>query len=178
MLTFPNRSTLFSSLLLLGAAFVPGHVHGFIPASGRHYVVVPSTFAGNDDCVVKHIDIAAASSSNFIYIYSGNKQSTEIILKAQINGDTEYQKSGFFDDLTINPPYAIAYVLFLGYAFIRTLGEDEGASMEVLQGFFNDPLNPGCNEIFTTIFNLLGLFFVPMACLLMPGAKGQKLPAT
>ncbi|KAL7540035.1 hypothetical protein ACHAXR_009807 [Thalassiosira sp. AJA248-18] len=50
--------------------------------------------------------------------------------------------------------------------------------MEVLQQYIADPLNPGFNELFITVFNLLGLYVVPMACLLLPGAKGQKLPAT
>lgn len=88
------------------------------------------------------------------------------------------EKTGFFSDISINPPYAIAYVTFLAFAFYRSFTEPEGASMQILEGFFADPLNPGCNELFVSIFNLLGLYFVPLACLLMPGAKGQKLPAT
>mmetsp|Transcript_32306 Transcript_32306/g.66199 ORF Transcript_32306/g.66199 Transcript_32306/m.66199 type:complete len:346 (+) Transcript_32306:86-1123(+) len=179
MLNFLNRNPLFSSFLLLGAAvFVPNHVDGFVPVPDNHRIVVPATSAGKEDLFVNNIAIAAPSSFHTTHFYSGNKQSTGVIARAKINGESESEKPGSFEDLAINPPYAIAYVLFLGYAFMRTMGEAEGASMEVLQGFFNDPLNPGCNEIFTTIFNLLGLFFVPMACLLMPGAKGQKFPAT
>jgi hypothetical protein len=88
------------------------------------------------------------------------------------------ERTPFWSDLSINPPYAMAYVLFLSFAFYRSFTEPEGASMEILQGFFADPINPGCNELFVAIFNLLGLYFVPLACLLMPGAKAQKLPAT
>lgn len=80
--------------------------------------------------------------------------------------------------LTINPPYLAAYALFLSYAVFRSTTEPDGASMEVLQKFFADPLNPGVNEAFVTVFNLLGLYFLPMAMLLMPGAKNQKFPAT
>lgn len=80
--------------------------------------------------------------------------------------------------LTINPPFALAYVAFLGYAYLRNGAESEGASMEVLQQYIADPTNPGFNELFITVFNLLGLYAAPIACLLMPGAKGQKLPAT
>lgn len=80
--------------------------------------------------------------------------------------------------LKINPPYALAYIAFLGYAYFRNSAEPEGASMEVLQQYFADPSNPGFNELFVTVFNLLGLYAAPIACLLMPGAKGQKLPAT
>lgn len=86
--------------------------------------------------------------------------------------------SSFWDEPTINPIYAAAYLSFIGYAFVRTMTEPEGASMEILEKFLADPINPGCNELFVAIFNLLGLFFVPAACLLMPGAKDQKLPAT
>ena len=77
----------------------------------------------------------------------------------------------------INPPYALAYVLFLGFAYIRQSAEVEGASMEALNQYIADPLNPGWNELFITIFNLLGLYAAPLACLLMPGSKNQKLPA-
>ena len=49
--------------------------------------------------------------------------------------------------------------------------------MEILQQYIADPLNPGFNELFITIFNLLGLYAAPLACLLMPGARGQRLPA-
>jgi len=78
----------------------------------------------------------------------------------------------------INPPYALAYILFLGYAYLRNSAEPEGASMEIIQQYIADPSNPGFNELFVTVFNLLGLYAAPIACLLMPGAKGQKLPAT
>lgn len=96
------------------------------------------------------------------------------ITQVEKNRDTEIDS----EDFSINPPYAIAFVTFLSFAFYKSFTEPNGASMKVLEGFFADPLNPGCNELFVTIFNLLGLYFVPLACLLMPGAKGQKLPAT
>lgn len=84
---------------------------------------------------------------------------------------------GFFDDLQINIPYAAAYIFFLGYAYFRSVGEASGASQEVLNVFLADPVNPGCNELFAAVFNLLGLVGIPMACILLPGAKDQKLPA-
>ena len=78
----------------------------------------------------------------------------------------------------INPPYAVAYVLFLAYAYLRSSSEPEGASMEILQKFLANPQNPeGVNELFVTVFNLLGLYAAPIACLLMPGARRQGLPA-
>jgi hypothetical protein len=80
--------------------------------------------------------------------------------------------------IRINPPYAIAYVLFLAYAYLRSSSEPEGASMEILQKFLSNPQNPeGVNELFVTVFNLLGLYAAPIACLLMPGARRQGLPA-
>jgi hypothetical protein len=81
--------------------------------------------------------------------------------------------------MRINPPYAIAYVLFLSYAYLRSSSEPEGASMEILQKFLANPRNPeGVNELFVTVFNLLGLYAAPIACLLVPGARRQRLPAT
>ncbi len=80
--------------------------------------------------------------------------------------------------ININPPYALAYILFLAFAYVKQAGEAEGASMEIIQQYIADPLNPGFNAIFITIFNLLGFYAAPLACLLLPGARGQKLPAT
>lgn len=101
------------------------------------------------------------------------------ILKLKDSDATESDvQSGFWNDFSINPPYAVAFVTFLTFAFYRSFTEQDGASTQVLEGFFADPLNPGCNELFVTIFNLLGLYFVPISCLVMPGAKGQKFPAT
>lgn len=95
------------------------------------------------------------------------------------NLDTkEESEGGFLAGVSINPPYLVAYVIFLGFAFFKTMTEEAGASNEILLKFIADPLNPGCNELFVTVFNLLGLYFVPIACLLMPAAKSQKFPAT
>lgn len=94
------------------------------------------------------------------------------------DGSDSDDSPGFLSGIKINPPYAVAYVLFLGYAYVRTGAEVEGASFEVLNQYIADPLNPGFNELFITVFNLLGLYVAPIACLLMPGAKNQKLPAT
>ena len=85
------------------------------------------------------------------------------------------QDEGILD--SINPPYFLAYVLFLSFAFVRTLTEPEGVSKEVLEKFLADPLNPGENELFVAIFNLLGLYFIPIAALLLPGARNQRFPA-
>ena len=96
------------------------------------------------------------------------------------NSAKEIEESSNQDEgilASINPPYFLAYVLFLGYAFVRSSTEPEGASMEVLQQFLADPLNPGQNELFVSIFNLLGLYFIPIACILLPGARNQRFPA-
>ena len=104
----------------------------------------------------------------------------DVVISLAKNNDLQESEAqpGFLADVSINPPYAIAFVTFLAFAFYRSFTEPDGASTQVLEGFFADPLNPGCNELFVTIFNLLGLYFIPVACLLMPGAKGQKFPAT
>jgi hypothetical protein len=83
-------------------------------------------------------------------------------------------EGGFFSDIQINPPYALAYVGFLAFAAYMTTLEAPGASQVILDKFLSDPVNPGVNELFASIFNLLGLAAIPIACISMPGAKGQK----
>lgn len=98
-------------------------------------------------------------------------------LLAKPDSSLEEDGGNFFSDLKLNPPYALAYVSFIGLAAYMSSAEPVGASQAVLEKFFADPLNPGVNELFVTVFNLLGIIGLPMACLVMPGAKGQKLPA-
>lgn len=103
-----------------------------------------------------------------------------VVAKVSNGGDDgpSSEGSSFLDGIKFNPPYALAYVVFIGFAYARQTAEPEGASMEIIQQFIANPLNPGFNELFLTVFNLLGLYFAPMACLLMPAARGQKFPAT
>ena len=89
----------------------------------------------------------------------------------------EEEESGFLSNLKLNPPYAIAYLFFIAVAAYMSMTEPAGASQTLLEQFIADPLNPGFNELFLAEFNALGLIGIPMACLLMPGAKGQSLPA-
>lgn len=155
-----------SALALIAVVCLPYQAEGFARASyggqTSKRIKLPSNTA-----VVAPSEIA----------YSGDKL---LIAKATNDESNEVNsdESGFFSGIKINAPYALAYVLFLGYAFLRQSGEAEGASMEVLNQYMADPSNPGFNELFVSIFNLLGLYAAPIACLLLPGAKGQKLPAT
>jgi len=88
----------------------------------------------------------------------------------------EEESTGIFSDIQINAPYAIPYIGFLAFGYAMTTMEAPGASQVILEKFLADPVNPGVNELFATIFNLLGLAALPFACLTMPGAKGQKPP--
>jgi len=84
---------------------------------------------------------------------------------------------GWFDGIEINPIYLLPYIGFLGFAFYATNTEAPGASQAILEQFISDPLNPGVNELFTIIFNLVGLVGIPLACIVMPAAAGQPFPA-
>lgn len=98
------------------------------------------------------------------------------ILQAKNDALVEEESAGLFTGIQINAPYAIAYLGFLAFGFAMTSAEAPGASQVILEKFLADPVNPGVNELFATIFNLLGLAALPFACLTMPGAKGQKPP--
>lgn len=105
-------------------------------------------------------------------------RNTLLIAKATNNDDlsSDGESEGILS--SINIPYALAYVAFLAYAYVRNGAEVPGASQALIEQYFSDPLNPGFNELFIVVFNLLGLYAAPLACLLMPGAKNQKLNAT
>lgn len=131
--------------------------------------------------------VVAVTSSSLDYHYHASSRRTRnfTAVKSKTSNDdgADIGGGGGDDDapfgMRINPPYAIAYVLFLSYAYLRSSSEPDGASMEILQKFFDNPTNPaGVNELFVTVFNLLGLYAAPIACLLLPGAGRQSLPAT
>ena len=73
--------------------------------------------------------------------------------------------------------YLVPYLGFLAFAFHATSAEAAGASQAIVEQFIADPLHPGVNELFSIIFNLIGLVAVPLACILMPAATGQRFPA-
>ena len=140
-----------------------GGCSGFTPASQK---LLGQT--GNRDL---HLPTTLSSYDNSL------SRDKLLIAKATTNGSDE-PPSGFLSGIKINPPYALAYILFLSFAYVQNAAEPEGTSMELIQQYIADPLNPGWNELFITVFNLLGLYAAPIACLLMPGSKDQKLPAT
>lgn len=119
-------------------------------------------------------DVMMVNDSKFKSI---KRLGDETTLLAKLNDEVEQEEGGFLSNLEINAPYALAYLFFIGLATYMNSVEPEGASKILLEKFIADPLNPGVNELFTTEFNLLGLIGIPMACLVMPGAKGQSLPA-
>ncbi len=123
------------------------------------------------------IPLATSSKTSFLTQTKNSRATTTTIYASNLDTEEE-SEGGFLAGVSINPPYLVAYVTFLGFAFFKSMTEEAGVSNEILQQFLADPLNPGCNELFVTIFNLLGLYFVPIACLLMPAAKNQKFPAT
>lgn len=100
--------------------------------------------------------------------------STSSLRDANDDGGSE---GGLFEGVEINPLYLVPYVFFLLFGFYFTSTEAPGASQVILEKFIADPLNPGVNELFATVFNLIGLVGIPLACIIMPSAKGQKFPA-
>jgi hypothetical protein len=151
------RSTI-AALLVLCMASLPLQATGFAPATFFHRSAM------------------TAATSIDLPLYTGSDSYATSLKLAAVKDDGVNNDS---PAIQINPPYAIAYVLFLSFAFLQSSSEPEGASMEVLQKFFANPQHPnGINELFVSVFNLLGLIAAPIACLLLPGARLSKLPAT
>jgi hypothetical protein len=125
--------------------------------------------------ITKDMTLAPRERTSF---NTSTRRTARIVYATNLEPSDEQSGKGSLADVTINAPYLVAYVIFLSFAFVRTMTEEAGASNDILQQFLVDPLHPtDINPLFVTIFNLLGLYFVPMSCLLMPGAKNQKFPA-
>jgi len=139
-----------------------GTVHSFAPTPTQTFDVIKRNSLVKNDINVLH----------------ENSHSPSLVLNMKTaNGGSEEEEGGFLSNLKINPPYAIAYASFIAIATYMNSVEPAGASQALIDKFITDPINPGVNELFTSEFNLLGLIGLPMACLVMPGAKGQSLPA-
>lgn len=150
------------------------NVQSFTPSSGKILESLVKTnnvnvFGGRNTL---HPVINDDNCGNSVH----SKSITTLKLKSTDDGQEE-GSGGFLSNLKINTPYALAYVFFIALAAYMNSAEPVGASQVLLEKFIADPLNPGVNELFTTEFNLLGLIGIPMACLVMPGSKGQSLPA-
>jgi hypothetical protein len=114
------------------------------------------------------------SSSTTIFTRSATFTSTTIRSQSDDN-----EKDGLFTNLSINPIYAAPYLVFLIVATYMSINEAPGASQAIIEKFIADPLHPNSGSaLFEVVFNTLGLIGLPMACLIMPGAKNQKFSPT
>ncbi|KAL3822806.1 hypothetical protein ACHAXA_005971 [Cyclostephanos tholiformis] len=199
------RSTILLSLLsLLYTTSLPPRAAGsFVPIPSstprRITMTTTTTTTATTRKVVEltptspHERIAAAATATApptryrdVHHYHRPSRRAKTLLLASKDGDDDDAIGGSMTiGGIINPPYAIAYVLFVAFAFWRSYSEVPGSSLDVLRKFLDNPMNPiGINELFVTIFNLLGLYAAPFACLLVPSSsrrrddRGMLLPAT
>lgn len=76
--------------------------------------------------------------------------------------------------------YLILWIGLLVYAFGYSPGGSEAASAidnELILGMLSTPFDGKINPLFVSLFNSLGVIPLINASLLLPGAKGQKIPA-
>ena len=71
--------------------------------------------------------------------------------------DGSVGSEGWFDGITLNPLYLVPYVSFMAFGVASFVADTSGAGQVILDKFIADPIRPGVNELFVTIFNLLGL---------------------
>jgi len=141
-------------------------------------------------CLLTTTHITAFSPNSYSYtqniqtkrIFNPSSRSPQIsyerIQSKYLRAQTD-ESDGFFSNITINPIYAIPYLLFIAVGTYMTNAEPTGASNELIQKFIADPLHPNLgSSLFETVFNCLGLVGFPLACLIMPGAKFQKFNPT
>jgi hypothetical protein len=144
-------------------AILPFQATGFAPATFFYRATMT---------VTRTIDLPFNTVSDF---YATSVKTTTALATIKEDGANNDSPG-----IQINPPYAITYILFISFAILQSSNEPDGTlSMEVLQKFLSNPQHPdGINELFVSVFNLLGLIAAPIACLLLPGARSSKLPAT
>ena len=146
---------------LMSASFTSYHVSAFAPPHNNNIVSSPP------QTISQHARLPTPISQPFLHKSSS--------LSAQATGNDE----GFFSNLTINPAYAAFYLTFVSIATYTTVTEAPGASQALIDGFTADPLHPGFgSSLFETLFNLFSFVSLPLATVIMPGAKGQKFNPT
>ena len=83
---------------------------------------------------IKKIENISSLSDSIIL--SSSRRDNLLIAKATKEDVSSDNTEGFLDGFTINPPYAIAYVFFIAYAFIQNSAEGEsGMSMQLIQQY-------------------------------------------
>eukprot|EP00980_Cylindrotheca_fusiformis_P002513 scaffold587_cov77-Cylindrotheca_fusiformis.AAC.3 len=111
-------------------------------------------------------------------IISNDGFSTDSIHRhSSLSSASTDNEEGFFSGIQINPLYAVPWAVFVAFAAYVFAQEAPDSSKILLEQCLANPLTPpGVNDLFVTVFNLLGLAAVPIACIIMPSAKGQKIP--
>lgn len=103
-------------------------------------------------------------------------------LRALPKEQNNAENSAFsLSDIQINPPYLIAWVSLLSFAFFFTPEPLVGGenSQRLLDAFIANAVHPeNVNELFIWVFSLFTFIPIVLASLIMPGARGQTLPAT
>jgi hypothetical protein len=167
---------ILNAFLILAVAAAASPVSAFLPnqcqstnrcITRQSYETHPSPLAFTNTAKLASIDTRKNTFT-----------STSIRSKAKAS-DSNGNNDNETNPLTINPTYAIPYAIFLAVATYMSIHEPDGASQAIIEKFIADPLHPNLgSSLFEVVFNTLGLVGLPMACLIMPGAKGQKFNPT
>uniref|UniRef100_A0A7S2E1Y1 Uncharacterized protein n=1 Tax=Helicotheca tamesis TaxID=374047 RepID=A0A7S2E1Y1_9STRA len=122
--------------------------------------------------------LPASTTQSQLLILDQEKSNLNLLKSTSENIDEE--GGGFFNGIQVNIPYALAFAGFLGFATYVTNTLPAENTDVILNAFFADPQHgvSDINAILGFIWNVVGLYSVPLSCLIMPGAKEQKLPAT
>ena len=151
---------------VLISASLAGNVSAYAPNHSRRSTAITTNISTSSQTLTRRVPASPLPQSVL-------ERSSPLLAQSTENED------GFFSNLTINPSYAAFYLLFFSVATYMTNTEASGASQALIEKFIADPLHPGFgSSLFESVWNAIGLVGLPLACVIMPGAKGQKLNPT
>lgn len=131
-------------------------------------------------------NIASSSKGRLVSATSNEmKFDTSLGIFGKLNKSSQAQVEKVVEEVdddvpsfALNPPFALAWIALVIYAFGFAPGELGGANdAAMLDQIIANPMAPGINELFYTIFNFFVVMPVILASIVLPQGQKKGLPA-